>query len=252
LGFKGRANKGAVRHALSLVHSFAKLVTKLLALRLAPRMPELIGRNQSAFTEGRCIQDNFVLVRQSAVLLHQRKVPAVLLKLDVARAFDSVSWPFLLSILRQRGFGPRWIGWITLMLRSASTQVLINSSAGCAFLHARGLRQGDPLSPLLFVLVMDVKLVRPGVRRTRSVQQGLADAAWVRDISGELYPSTPQSSSSGSRPRCREFPPAWGRIALSGSGRPTALPRRNRCTGSSFMGGLPCRTMGRPILFIPV
>jgi mannosylglycoprotein endo-beta-mannosidase len=106
---------------ISLVHSFAKHVAKLLASRLAPRMPELVGRNQSAFIKGRCIQDNFVLVRQSAVLLHRRKEPSVLLKLDVARAFDSVSWPFLLSILRQRGFGHRWIRWIALLLGSAST-----------------------------------------------------------------------------------------------------------------------------------
>jgi hypothetical protein len=119
-------------------------------------MPELVGRNQSAFIKGRCIQDNFVLVRQSAVLLHHRKEPSVLLKLDVARAFDSVSWLFLLSILRQRGFGPRWIRWIALLLRSASTQVLVNGFAGNTFRHGRGLRQGDPLFPLLFVLVMDV------------------------------------------------------------------------------------------------
>jgi hypothetical protein len=90
------------------------------------------------------------------MLLHRRKVPAVLLKLDVARAFDSVYWPFLLSVLRQRGFGRRWIHWVTLLLRSASTQVLVNGFAGNPFRHARGLRQGDPLSLLLFVLVMDV------------------------------------------------------------------------------------------------
>jgi hypothetical protein len=91
---------------ISLVHSFAKLMAKILALRLAPRMSELVDCSQSAFIRGRCIHDNFVLVRQSAVALHRQKLPALLIKLDVARTFDSVTWPFLISVLRQRDFGP--------------------------------------------------------------------------------------------------------------------------------------------------
>jgi hypothetical protein len=67
---------------------------------LAPRMPKLVHSNQSAFIKGRCIQDNFVLVQQAARVLHQRKVPALLLNLDIAKAFDIISWAFLLSILR--------------------------------------------------------------------------------------------------------------------------------------------------------
>jgi hypothetical protein len=125
---------------ISLVQSFAKLVAKLLAIRLSPRMPELVSGNQSAFIRGRCIHNNFVLVRQSAVSMHRLKLPALLLKLDVACVFDSVSWSFLLSVLRQRGFEPRWLRWIALLLRTASTKVLVNGSAGVAFRHGRGLR----------------------------------------------------------------------------------------------------------------
>jgi mannosylglycoprotein endo-beta-mannosidase len=98
---------------ISLVHSFVKLVAKILALRLAPKLPSLVDANQSAFVRGRCIHDNFVLVEQSARTLFRTRVPSVLLKLDVARAFDSLSWVFLISVLRQLGFGPKWICWIT-------------------------------------------------------------------------------------------------------------------------------------------
>ncbi|KAM0824886.1 hypothetical protein ACQ4PT_069905 [Festuca glaucescens] len=141
---------------ISLVHSFARLLTKVLARRLAPRMPELVDSNQSAFIRGRCIQDNFLLVRNSAKLLHSRKIPSFLLKVDVAKAFDSISWSFLFEVLRQRGFGPRWLRWIALLLRTASTCVMVNGCGGGAFRHGRGLRQGDPISPLLFVIAMDV------------------------------------------------------------------------------------------------
>ncbi|KAM0925313.1 hypothetical protein ACQ4PT_004285 [Festuca glaucescens] len=141
---------------ISLVHSFARLLTKVLARRLAPRMHELVDKNQTAFIRDRCIQDNFLLVKESGKLLHHRNIPSLLLKVDVAKAFDSISWPFLFSVLRQRGFGRRWLRWIALLLRSASTSVLVNGSAGDAFRHGRGLRQGDPISPLLFGIAMDV------------------------------------------------------------------------------------------------
>ncbi|KAM0892566.1 hypothetical protein ACQ4PT_025668 [Festuca glaucescens] len=141
---------------INLVHSFSKLLAKVLALRLAPRMPELVDSNQSAFVRGRCIHNNFVLVQQSTRTLFRTKTPSLLLKLDIARAFDSVSWAFLISVLRQRGFGQRWIRWIILLLCTASTRVMVNGRPGPSFAHGRGLRQGDPISPLLFIIVMNV------------------------------------------------------------------------------------------------
>jgi hypothetical protein len=83
-------------------------------------------------------------------------VPSVLLKIDIAKAFDSVSWTFLLEVLQRMGFGRRWRNWISAILGTASTKILLNGVAGRRICHARGLRHGDPLLPMLFVLVMEV------------------------------------------------------------------------------------------------
>jgi hypothetical protein len=90
---------------ISLVHSFAKNFTKLLANCLASRLHELGSLNQSAFIKGRFIYDNFMLAQQTARCLHKRKSASLLFKLDISKAFDSVSWPFLLEVLRHLGFG---------------------------------------------------------------------------------------------------------------------------------------------------
>jgi hypothetical protein len=84
---------------ISLVHSFAKHVTKVMANRLAPLLPKLVSTNQSAFVKKRNIQDNFMLVQQMAKKLNSSKTPHILLKLDISKAFDSVSWSFLLEVL---------------------------------------------------------------------------------------------------------------------------------------------------------
>jgi ethanolamine ammonia-lyase large subunit len=74
-----------------LIHSFAKLVTKILANQLAHKLHDLVANNQSVFVKGRCIQDNFMLVQQTAWFFHQQKLPRILLKLDITNAFDSLS-----------------------------------------------------------------------------------------------------------------------------------------------------------------
>ncbi|WVZ63220.1 hypothetical protein U9M48_012865 [Paspalum notatum var. saurae] len=141
---------------ISLIHIIAKLVTKVLANRLAPLLPALVPANRSVFVRGRNIHDNFLFVQQMVKSLHAKKEAHILLKLDISKAFDSVSWSFLLEVLQQRGFGQRWCNLLCLLLSTSSTHILVNGQPGENIFHHRGLHQGDPLSPMLFILVMDV------------------------------------------------------------------------------------------------
>jgi hypothetical protein len=77
------------------------------------------------------------------------------MKLDIHKAFDTVNWGYILEILQALGFGPRWREWISILFRTASSSAVLNGRQGTSFSHARGVRQGDPLSPMLFILAMD-------------------------------------------------------------------------------------------------
>jgi hypothetical protein len=90
---------------ISLIHSFGKLITKCLARRLAPLLDTLVRPNQTTFIRRRCTHDNFQLVCLSCKTIHAARVPCVLLKLDIAEAFDLVAWNFMLEVLEYMGFG---------------------------------------------------------------------------------------------------------------------------------------------------
>lgn len=140
---------------VSLVHGAIKIFDKVLFDRLAEELPGLVGLHQRAFVRGRSLHDNFMLIQGMARKLHALKEPSIMLKLDITKAFDSVQWPFLLEMLRSMGFGDKWLTWICGPLGTTSTRVAFNGVPGRIILNCKGLRQGDPVSPMLFILIME-------------------------------------------------------------------------------------------------
>ncbi|GJU50245.1 putative RNA-directed DNA polymerase [Tanacetum coccineum] len=140
---------------ISLIGCVYKIISKLLASRLARVIDSVIGPNQSAFIEGRQILDGCLIANEVIRMVSLENQKLLLFKVDFEKAFHSVNWKFLLNVMRQMGFGLKWRKWIYSCLASASISIIINVSPTKEFKMERGLRQGDPLSPFFFLLVAE-------------------------------------------------------------------------------------------------
>ena len=169
---------------ISLCNVLYKLISKVLANRLKRILPDIISPSQSAFVPGRMITDNILLAYElTHHLKNKRKGTGSLaaIKLDMSKAYDRVEWSFLERIMRRMGFSERWINLVMLCVTTVSYRIRVNGAFTRTIRPQRGLRQGDPLSPYLFIICAEAfsALMEDAERRGQIEELGSVQAHHV-------------------------------------------------------------------------
>ena len=160
---------------ISLLGSLYKILSKVLARRIQKVMLKVISIEQWAFVKRTQILGDIPVANECVHSRLKERLPGIICKLDLEKAYDRVDWKFLQYMLRRMGFGEKWRMWIRECISSAWFSMLVNGSPKGYFPAERELRQGDPLSPFLFLIVAEAlgRMVR------QSVQVYLKASKWL-------------------------------------------------------------------------
>ena len=140
---------------ISLVGGLYKWLTKVLANRLKEVLAKVISKTQNVFVEGRQILFAVLIANEVTDSILKSNGGAVQCKLDIEKAYDHMKWSFLFIVMERMGFGERWLRWVKWCLSTVRFYVLLNGTPSGFFQSSRGLRQGDLLSPYLFVIATE-------------------------------------------------------------------------------------------------
>ncbi|CAL1397125.1 unnamed protein product [Linum trigynum] len=141
---------------INLIGSINKLISKVLSRRLSLVLPNLISQQQQASVKGRQISEAGLIANELVDSRRKSRKPGLMFKIDIEKAFDNVNWECLFKILTVLGFSDKWKKWVKGTMCSLIISVLVIGEAKGFFKASKGLRQGDPLSPGLFVMMMEV------------------------------------------------------------------------------------------------
>ena len=153
---------------ITLLNTDYKILTKCLAFRLNKVLPSIIDLDQTGFLKGRYIGENIRTISDLIDYTSLRQQPGIILLLDFEKAFDTIKWSFILDSLKLFNFGPDFIQWVKIIYTNTESTVINHGSTAGFFKLHRGIRQGCPLSPYLFIIA--VELLANGIRKDNNIK----------------------------------------------------------------------------------